>query len=65
LLTAGKVVGGGTAVNGMFMPRGAKADYDIWEDLGNNGWGWSDLLPYFIKVNHLDYSFMCHILMPY
>ncbi|PVF95344.1 alcohol oxidase [Serendipita vermifera] len=49
LLTAGKVVGGGTAVNGMFMPRGAKADYDIWEDLGNDGWGWSDLLPYFIK----------------
>ncbi|CAG8702477.1 12707_t:CDS:2, partial [Acaulospora colombiana] len=49
VLLAGKVVGGGTAVNGMFMPRGAKADYDIWEDLGNSGWGWNDLLPYFIK----------------
>ncbi|KAG8851209.1 hypothetical protein FRB91_008187 [Serendipita sp. 411] len=49
LLTSGKVVGGGTAVNGMFMPRGAKGDYDIWKELGNPGWGWSDLLPYFIK----------------
>lgn len=48
-LQAGKIVGGGSAVNGMFMPRGAQADYDIWRDLGNTGWGWSDLLPYFIK----------------
>ncbi|CAG8659184.1 639_t:CDS:2, partial [Acaulospora colombiana] len=49
VLQAGKIVGGGSAVNGMFMPRGAQADYDIWRDLGNTGWGWSDLLPYFIK----------------
>lgn len=50
LVVAGKVVGGGTAVNGMFMPRGSRGDYDIWKELGNPGWGFDDLLPYFIKV---------------
>lgn len=49
-ILAGKVVGGSTAVNGMFMPRGSKGDYDIWEELGNPGWGFDDLLPYFKKV---------------
>lgn len=29
--------------------RGAASDYDAWRDLGNPGWGWSDLLPYFKK----------------
>ncbi|KAK4910293.1 hypothetical protein LTR49_021039 [Elasticomyces elasticus] len=43
------VVGGGTVVNGMFFNRGSAADYDAWEKLGNPGWGWNDLLPYFIK----------------
>ncbi|KAK4951387.1 hypothetical protein LTR10_010361 [Elasticomyces elasticus] len=43
------VVGGGTVVNGMFFNRGSAADYDAWEKLGNRGWGWNDLLPYFIK----------------
>lgn len=50
ILLAGKSVGGSTTINGMFMPRGSKADYDIWEELGNPGWGWDNLLPYFIKV---------------
>lgn len=49
LLSVGRIVGGSSAVNGMFMPRGAKSDYDLWRDLGNPGWGWRDLLPYFIK----------------
>jgi choline dehydrogenase-like flavoprotein len=52
VLQSGKLVGGGTAVNGMFMPRGAKGDYDIWEELGNPGWNWDNLLPYFIKVSY-------------
>lgn len=46
----GAVVGGGTIVNGMEYDRGAPADYDAWESLGNPGWGWSDLVPYFKKV---------------
>ncbi|KAK3332733.1 hypothetical protein B0T19DRAFT_381350 [Cercophora scortea] len=43
------VVGGGSVVNGMGYIRGSKADYDSWEALGNPGWGWSGLLPYFRK----------------
>ncbi|KAF2182124.1 GMC oxidoreductase [Zopfia rhizophila CBS 207.26] len=33
----------------MFFDRGATADYDAWKELGNPGWGWDDLLPYFKK----------------
>jgi choline dehydrogenase-like flavoprotein len=47
---AGAVVGGGSAVNGMTYDRAAKADYDAWEELGNPGWGWKGLFPYFQKV---------------
>ncbi|RYP16596.1 hypothetical protein DL765_005057 [Monosporascus sp. GIB2] len=43
------VVGGGSVVNGMLADRGSKADYDAWEALGNEGWGWDGLLPYFRK----------------
>ena len=45
------VVGGGTVVNGMFFNRGSAGDYDAWEALGNPGWGWAGLLPYFKKVS--------------
>lgn len=44
---AAKVVGGGTVINGMFFDRGSAADYDAWEELGNAGWNWKSLLPYF------------------
>ena len=50
LLYTGAVAGGGTVVNGMFFNRGSAADYDAWERLGNPGWGWEGLLPYFKKV---------------
>lgn len=45
----GKVLGGCTSVNGMIYMRGQAADYDIWRQLGNPGWGWEDVLPYFLK----------------
>lgn len=45
----GAVVGGGSAVNGQYFPRGSKADYDAWEELGNPGWGWEGIYPYFKK----------------
>jgi len=45
----GKVLGGCTAINGMIYMRGQAADYDQWRQLGNAGWGWDDVLPYFIK----------------
>ncbi|KAF3029630.1 hypothetical protein E8E12_000135 [Didymella heteroderae] len=45
----GKVVGGGSVVNGMAFDRASAADYNAWERLGNPGWGWNGLLPYFKK----------------
>jgi choline dehydrogenase-like flavoprotein len=50
IVFAGAVVGGGSTVNGMFFDRGAASDYDSWEALGNRGWGWKDIFPYFKKV---------------
>lgn len=47
------VVGGGSTVNGMFLNRGAADDYNNWGKLGNPGWDFEGILPYFIKVSHL------------
>jgi choline dehydrogenase-like flavoprotein len=44
-----KVLGGGSVINGMIYDRGSAADYDAWEALGNKGWGWSGMKPYFVK----------------
>lgn len=51
-LPQGKVVGGSTKLNRMNFNRGSKSDYDGWEALGNEGWGWEALLPYFKKVRY-------------
>ncbi|KAJ8112361.1 hypothetical protein OPT61_g5260 [Boeremia exigua] len=45
----GKIVGGSTKLNRMVFDRGSKSDYDGWEALGNEGWNWESLLPYFKK----------------
>ncbi|KAI1136508.1 GMC oxidoreductase [Hypoxylon sp. FL0543] len=45
----GKVLGGTSALNLMTWNRGNKEDYDAWEKLGNKGWGWDGLLPFFKK----------------
>ncbi|KAI1377500.1 putative GMC oxidoreductase [Hypoxylon crocopeplum] len=49
VFTQGKAVGGSTLVNGLVWTRGSVADFDAWERLGNSGWGWSGILPYFQK----------------
>ncbi|GJN81887.1 hypothetical protein PLIIFM63780_005423 [Purpureocillium lilacinum] len=43
----GKVLGGTSALNFMTWNRASRDDYDAWEALGNVGWGWDDLLPFF------------------
>ena len=46
----GKVLGGCSSINGMIYMRGQAADYDGWRQAGNAGWGWDDVLPYFLEV---------------
>ncbi|MFA1626557.1 GMC family oxidoreductase [Rhizobium mongolense] len=45
----GKLLGGCSSINGMIYMRGQAADYDGWRQAGNVGWGWDDVLPYFLK----------------
>ena len=45
----GKVLGGSSSINGLLWIRGQSNDYDNWRQQGNKGWGWDDVLPYFIK----------------
>ncbi|HEX2725754.1 MAG TPA: GMC family oxidoreductase N-terminal domain-containing protein, partial [Beijerinckiaceae bacterium] len=51
----GKVIGGSSAINAMIYMRGQAADYDGWRQLGLTGWGWDDVLPFFLKhEDHVD-----------
>jgi choline dehydrogenase len=49
-LPAGLVTGGSSAINGQLFIRGVPDDYDGWAAVGNSGWSFSDLLPYFRKI---------------
>ena len=49
----GKALGGSSSMNAMLYVRGHRADYDGWrDDFGCAGWGWDDVLPYFVRSEH-------------
>jgi choline dehydrogenase len=50
----GKVLGGSSAINAMIYMRGQARDYDGWRQMGLTGWGWEDVLPFFLK--HEDHE---------
>ncbi|KAK4996892.1 hypothetical protein LTR66_003596 [Elasticomyces elasticus] len=50
----GRVLGGSSAINYLMYVRGSRADYDGWASLGNKGWDWEGLAPYFRKHQTLD-----------
>lgn len=45
----GRTLGGGSSINAMIYIRGQREDYEGWRELGCAGWGWDDVLPYFVK----------------
>ncbi|WDE10728.1 GMC family oxidoreductase [Thalassomonas haliotis] len=50
----GKTLGGSSSINAMLYIRGQKQDYDHWAELGNSGWGFDDVLPYFKAMQHQE-----------
>ncbi|HEY3975799.1 MAG TPA: GMC family oxidoreductase N-terminal domain-containing protein [Streptosporangiaceae bacterium] len=49
----GRVLGGSSSINAMIYIRGSRHDYDTWRDeYGCDGWGYTDLLPYFLRAEH-------------
>lgn len=49
-LPQGRVLGGSTSINGLIYNRGQRSDYDHWAALGNRGWSYAEILPYFKKT---------------
>ncbi|MFL5859805.1 MAG: GMC family oxidoreductase [Solirubrobacteraceae bacterium] len=49
-LPRGRTLGGSSSVNAMVYIRGNRLDYDEWAAMGHRGWGWDDVLPYFIRA---------------
>ncbi len=56
----GKVIGGSGSINAMVYVRGQPRDFEDWRALGNKGWGWDDVLPYFKKSEDFDWHSAHH-----
>ena len=56
----GKVIGGSGSINAMVYVRGQPRDFDDWKALGNEGWGWDDVLPFFKKSEDFDWHSAHH-----
>ena len=54
LYPRGRVLGGSSSINGLIYVRGQPEDFDHWAQLGNRGWGWDDVLPYFKKAENWE-----------
>jgi len=52
----GKVLGGSSSLNGMAYVWGDPREYDGWRDAGLAGWGWSDVLPYFARIENNPFT---------
>jgi choline dehydrogenase len=50
----GKVLGGSSSLNGLLYVRGQHEDYDRWQQMGNPGWGWDQVLPYFRRAENQE-----------
>jgi choline dehydrogenase-like flavoprotein len=48
----GKTIGGSSSINAMIYMRGDPGDYDEWDSLGATGWGWKDVLPFFLRAEN-------------
>lgn len=53
-LPRGKAIGGSSSTNGMLYIRGHRHDFDLWAELGNSGWSYDEVLPYFIKSENQE-----------
>ena len=54
VINQGRVLGGGTSINAMMYVRGNRRNYDTWNAMGADGWAFSDILPYYLRIE--DYE---------
>ena len=54
LYPRGRVLGGSSSINGLIYVRGQPEDFDHWAQLGNRGWSWDDVLPFFRKAENWE-----------